>query len=277
MSNSMYVPVNNNSLFDSWHNGSLSGQINKSAVRVYESNWLPHNPQLNLTILPNNAASLTFNSSDPNIRYAFPVAEAIFDPEAIRFLVVCMWPISGQYDVLSRILFYIMMVVSLLFRHYRLVSLAAMGTAMTYAAVTAVHTLALLANTHPTTPWPGDVAPRATYFDPDLYAIFPILAVAGIMLNPILMWSTTVRNFKPVVVVYWGLLIFVALAVLERATYFNENIPIMVGSFAVCTNRSPYCVSEAGKQAENGVSTRYYNTCDCKLTQLFPENLSRCT
>jgi len=267
MSTSMYLPANNNSLFDRWQNGSLADQVNTSINMVYESNWHPHNPQLNLTILPNNAAALTFNSSDPNIGYAFPLAEALFDPEVIRIFVVCMWPVSGQYDLLSRILFYVMMLISVLFRHYRLVSLAAMGTAMTYAAVSAVHTLVILANNYPTAPWPGNVAPPATYFDPDLYAIFPVLAVAGIMLNPILMWSTTVRKFKPVVVVYWGLLVFVALAVLEWEAYFNESLPNMVGSFALCTNKSPYCVSEAEKQDTNGVSTFYYNTCDCKLFQ----------
>jgi hypothetical protein len=82
---------------------------------------------------------------------------------------------------------------------------------MKYAASSAVHLFTLIVtygfrgltneeyseNTQTTQP----------YLDVDYFGICPILVAAGIMLTPILMWSTTVRRYKAqAIIVCWGLL-----------------------------------------------------------------------
>jgi hypothetical protein len=77
------------------------------------------------------------------------------------------------------------------------------------------------------------------------------------------MWSTTVRNLKLVVVLYWGILVFAACAAVEYENYHAGGVLQVMGSFAVCTNKSLYCVSELADQIYNGLTTQFYNTCDC--------------
>jgi hypothetical protein len=73
---------------------------------VYQSNYIPHNPQLNLTTLPNNFASLTFNAVENTTAFAFPLAEALFDLDVIRLHLECVWPVSGEHCPLPRVLYY---------------------------------------------------------------------------------------------------------------------------------------------------------------------------
>jgi len=116
MAASNYVPANETILFQhNYTNGSLYGQIDHGMVYASNHNNDSH---LNLTILANNLASLTFVSRHPSPSLTFPLAQALYDPDNILLRVSCTWPISGQYDLLSRVLFYILMIFSLLFRRY---------------------------------------------------------------------------------------------------------------------------------------------------------------
>src|SRR5204863_5930148 len=116
---------------------------------------------------------------------------------------------------------------------------AALGTAMTYAAVSAVHMLALVTNFGfgtPDDPQGWNIQSSAAYGDVDVFGIYPILSAAGILLTPILNWSVSVRiNEAQMVVVYWGTLVFSALVPAWLLNNYVKlwwiNAPV---SFALC-------------------------------------------
>lgn len=220
---------------DSWQNGSLFPQTQDQLDTTYLG--LDQQSDVNLTIYPNNIAGITFPVEGLDITWTFTLAQSIFDPSNYHIGVYCMYPLSGQYDVLPRGLFYLLLIFSLIFRRHNWLATAALGTAMTYAAVSAVHMLALVTNFDFGTPDPGwDINSSKDYGDVDVFGIYPILSAAAIMLTPILNWSVSVRaNEAQMVVVYWGALIFAALV---PAWIYNNNIrdwwinfPV---SFVVC-------------------------------------------
>lgn len=102
--------------------------------------------------------------------------------------------------------------------------------------------------------------------DLDLLGIFPILTASGIMLTPILMWSSTVRRHHAQgVIVCWGALVILALAtcigVLMRGNglYGAGSMDFnRVPSFAMCAWND-----ECLKIPDEGLSRDYYERCDC--------------
>jgi hypothetical protein len=228
-----------------WQNGSLFPQTQSQFDTAYLG--LDRQSNVNLTIYPNNIAGITFPVEGIDITWTFTLAQSIFDPANYRIGVYCMYPLSGQYDMLPRGLFYLLLIFSLLFRRHNWLATAALGTAMTYAAVSAVHMLALVTNFDFGTPesdlpngW--NMNSSKGYGDVDVYGIYPILSAAAIMLTPILNWSVSVRaNEAQMVVVYWGALVFAALVpAWLYNNYIREwwiNFP---ASFVVC----PYSAAE---------------------------------
>jgi hypothetical protein len=82
---------------------------------------------------------------------------------------------------------------------------------MTYAATVAVHALALLTQFQWRKMNRNNMESSQSYGDIDIVGAQAILTAALIMTTPILNWSTSIRRDKAqVVVVLWGLLIFVA-------------------------------------------------------------------
>lgn len=80
------------------------------------------------------------------------------------------------------------MVVALLFRHHKWISVAALGSAMTYAAVSAIHAIVIVA-----------ISLRSEekgIAEIDAAGILPILTIEIIMLAPILNWSDTMKLYK---------------------------------------------------------------------------------
>jgi hypothetical protein len=67
-----------------------------------------------------------------NENSSLPLELAAVMLDSDRFLVSirCISPLSGQYDTLSRALFYTLLVISLVFRRHAWISVAALGTAM---------------------------------------------------------------------------------------------------------------------------------------------------
>ena len=274
MSTSLFIPGNETSLYSSgFRNGSLFGQIQLYITRIRDYGYDRH---VNLTVLPNNFASITFNSSDGKSALAFPLLEALLDYNATRVIVPCVYPLSGQYDTLSRALFYVLLVFALVFRRHIWISSAALGTAMTYAAVSAIHLFALIA-TFGWEPFPasnavsapfGNIDSSQAYGDFDIYGVFPILTTSAIMLAPIIMWSTTVRKHRiQAIVIYWGILIFVALlcaiyVLLKTGDEVPSNILLSIG---LC-DKTPECVQDQPVGPTWGdlfVSADYYSKCNC--------------
>lgn len=252
-----------------WINGSLFSQPNWNNVAVYPAN--AHEQHVYLTIFANNLTSLSFNASDPTMTYGLAIAASLFDPNVLRQQIWCVDPLSGQYDVLTRGLYYLLLVVSFFFRRHSWLGPAALGTAMVYAATSAVHLFALITLYRFGYP-PGplglywNIDSSQAFGDVDLFGITAILAAAGVMLAPILNWSSSVRTHESqAVIMYWGILIFAALtpAVIYQARwyrydwYFNTLL-----SFATCPKGiSSYCDSTVNSNTPLDIES--YNRCQC--------------
>jgi hypothetical protein len=253
----MSIPANETALgLLGFSNGTLFNQLNQS-FESYLTN--DNGNSINLTVLPDDLASLTFYAADNGTQWALSLSEAIFDPIASRVPVPCIYPLSGQYDTLSRALFYVLLVFSLVLRRHVWISVAALGTAMTYAAVSAVHLFALATNYGFAGSETGDKNSSKDYADIDIFATFPILSAAAIMLSPILMWSTSVRkHHAQAVIIYWGILIFSALVVNMALLYSSTSNLNVLFSFAVCTDTSDQCLS-----LQPPLTLQLYSDCKC--------------
>ena len=226
-----------------WRNGSLLAQSNSGnpptdgpiGAAAYPNNF--SNELLNLTIQPDNLIGLTFFVNHSSVAYNFPVAQLLFDQEYYGVPVTCIYPLSGQYDTLSRALFYLLLIISLLFRHHNWLATAALGVAMTYAATSALHMFILLGMYRfgVISPENGRTSARA-FGDPDVYGIYPVLSAAAIMITPILNWSSSFRRSQAkAIVVYWSLFVFAAL--IPAWLYFNSVVqwfPDAQSSVALC-------------------------------------------
>ena len=73
-----------------------------------------------------------------------PTLDYYFRPDIFSYSGVCVYPISGQYGFLNRLLFYLLVLFALIARKRTWLAAAALGTAMTYAASSAVHAIALV-------------------------------------------------------------------------------------------------------------------------------------
>ena len=131
-------------------------------LMLNDSNWEPVNVFRNLTsrIPPSgNLEYSIWNSSLENSNYSYfrynhgsfylhstigPTLDYLFRPETFSYSGLCVYPISGQYGFLNRLLFYILMIFALIARNHDWLAAAALGTTMTYAASAAVHAFALL-------------------------------------------------------------------------------------------------------------------------------------
>jgi hypothetical protein len=250
---------------DNYYNGTLFAQTSASIDTAYLGLDQPSN--VNLTIYPNNIAGISFPVEALDITWTFTLAQSIFDPSNYRIGIYCQYPLSGQYDVLPRGLFYLFLIFSLLFRRHNWLATAALGTAMIYAAVSAVHMLALVANFDfgtPDDPNGWNINSSKAYGDVDVFGIYPILSAGAIMLTPILNWSVSVRaNEAQMVVVYWGALVFAALV---PAWIYNNNIkewwinyPV---SFALCPTSAAATHPDCN-QNNTFLTSEGYNYCQC--------------
>jgi hypothetical protein len=241
-----------NVLNTTWHNGS-----------VYEG----VNFYINLS--NQNVTRLTFDSGLANFTNFAPTVAPLFDGSMFTYPVECAYAISGQYGILPRGLYYLLLVFALVLRRHIWLSTAALGTAMTYAATAAVHAIALSSkfkfHTHD-----ADMSimgqPTTFFGDQDIFGILPVLIAACIMLTPILNWSITVRqNEARPVVVYWGLLMFAATILVLIDIYGKDAHPLALPSIAACATDVPKGCSQDSivKQSNLTFSSTFYKNCNC--------------
>ncbi|KAF1964352.1 hypothetical protein BU23DRAFT_64265 [Bimuria novae-zelandiae CBS 107.79] len=170
-----------------WTNGSLTGEVLQHATDRppgYSSEWLPVGHILhsvNLTVLADNFANIQRSTAQhQDFGAIFALARMVLSQDYYSRQIACIDAISGTYDWLVRVLFYIILLISLFLRRHSWIAFAALATAMVYAATTAVHTLALLTQfgwcllTEYSTDGQG-------YGDPGLQATTPIL-IASLLL-----------------------------------------------------------------------------------------------
>ncbi|KFX92083.1 hypothetical protein O988_07435 [Pseudogymnoascus sp. VKM F-3808] len=261
----MTIPANETILAkDDWGDGNLFDQMNREYYAAYPGNG--YDQGLYLNVYDDNFAAITFKVGSSIMNSAFELSESIFDPNRTQMHITCVYPVSGQYNTLSRALFYVLIVFSLVFRRHVWISIAALGTAMTYSAVSAVHLFALVGSFGFKDPGVLSTESNKDYVDLDIFGIFPILTAAGIMLTPILMWSNTVRkHHAQPVIVCWGALIFVALATCIGVLMRGLGL---IGGGAMAINELPSFASCIGTpectNPDTGILYRdFYQKCEC--------------
>ena len=282
---------------DGWVNGSLANQFTNVPFANLTAQMLalrqnpPEVTNLNLTILNDHIASLTFDTQKTDLITIAGTVDNLFRTDVFSFSQACAYPISGQYDFLARLLFYVLLIASLVLRHHLWLSTAALGTAMTYGGVSALHALALIARfgysddqLGPDTPL-TDAIKKAG--DVDLAGIYPVLAAGCLMLTPILNFSKTVRDHNGrAVVLVWGMLMFTALIATLAKIWNNQGpvVPYMdLSQLTTCRlNVSKSCtafdalISNNTYGISNFASYEFYHRCECNDTcgAVSPENVA---
>lgn len=138
--------------------------------------------------------------------------------------VIASYVISGNYGLAPRIIFYVLVLVSILSRRSFLVSVA-LGSAMIYSSTAALHAIVLAAMASHIVPRAsldsyGTVQVKAGITIPvipgvieaDTDAVFAIVGTSFMALAPMLVWSSTFRSAKQrAILVMWSVFLFVGL------------------------------------------------------------------
>lgn len=95
MASSNYTPANEKSLFQS---NFLSGDNCTVLFQTEYPFFYNVSTNINLSILPNNLASLTFNITDTAFAFALGLSSIILNEHATRVPILCMYPLSGPYE-----------------------------------------------------------------------------------------------------------------------------------------------------------------------------------
>ncbi|KLJ12289.1 hypothetical protein EMPG_12662 [Blastomyces silverae] len=111
--------------------------------------------------------------------------------------VLCVFPISGPYNLLQRILFYLLLLFAVLCRRQKWLVFGALASAMSYSGAAALHGLLL-------------ASPARKAIDLDIYGIFAITSSGAMLTAPLLNWSSTLiyaEKRKRWIVIMWGVLL----------------------------------------------------------------------
>lgn len=246
-------------------NGSLWDIVNSGLL----SRFYPRgatSPGADITVFPNHTTVLTFNSTEVKLSLALPIVSQLLDADRELWPVSCIYPLSGQYDHLPRVLFYILIVFAILFRHRTAIAKAALGVVMSYSATACVHLFVLIGAYRfglPDTVG-HDVEDAQAYGDVDFWGIAPVVAVSAIVLIPILTWSESFKGSRgKAIIIYWSILIFVSFAIICHYVYtFGEWYFDRIESVTSCKKSCPLSNSPSSR----GVplwNVDDYNSDDC--------------
>ncbi|OJD15874.1 hypothetical protein ACJ73_08938 [Blastomyces percursus] len=111
--------------------------------------------------------------------------------------VLCVFPISGPYNLLQRILFYLLLAFAVLCRRQKWLVFGALASAMSYSGAAALHGLLL-------------ASPARKAIDLDIYGIFAVTSSGAMLTAPLLNWSSTLiyaEKRKRWIVIMWGMLL----------------------------------------------------------------------
>lgn len=227
---------------------------------------------LNWTTPRTDLGILAYDPSKTNMWAIGKTIDLLFQPSVFSYEQLCVYPISGQYGFLPRLLYYVLLIFSLILHEHDWLSTAALGTAMTYAATASVHAFALLLRYRYRTPaWDNLdwIYLRADQLgDIDLQAIFPILVAGSIMLTPILNFSNTIRHHEAhSVLIFWGILLFCALVPTFVIVIKGFITSVVLSQVSTCTlDAAKNCTFENLFHTHHGRSKDLYQTCNCSDT-----------
>jgi hypothetical protein len=126
-------------------------------------------------------------------------------------VMLCVYPISGAYGLLPRLLYYATLVLAIFGRSQEWLVIGALASALTYAGTAAIHTMALIAS-------------RQIVFDLDIQGAWAILSTGALAYITLINWSTTLRNSRArIVMVCWGILVGMAL-IFGRVELYNTDL-----------------------------------------------------
>ncbi|KIX06394.1 uncharacterized protein Z518_04370 [Rhinocladiella mackenziei CBS 650.93] len=135
----------------------------------------------------------------------------------------CVYPISGTYGLLPRLLYYVTLIFAIFGRTREWLIIGALVSALTYAGTSAIHLMAL-------------VTSRADVYDLDIMAAWAILSTGALAYIGIIHWSSTLRNSRArIVMICWGFLVGVSL-IFGRAILFDTPL----------SEPEPACYSSTG-------------------------------
>ena len=130
--------------------------------------------------------------------------------------MVCVYPISGQYAFLPRLLFYVLTVFGLVWRHHEWLVTGALAVALTYSGSAAVHAVLLATFRH------------ETALDLDVIPCNAILATSVLVIMPLSYYSESWRITNAnVVIVAWTQLVIAGMvcALITFATNHKMEDP----------------------------------------------------
>jgi hypothetical protein len=114
-------------------------------------------------------------------------------------LILCVYPISGAYGLLPRLLYYVTLVLAIFGRNQEWLVMGALASALTYSGTSALHMMSLCTS-------------RKEVFDLDISGAWAILTTGALAYITFINWSTTLRNSRArIVMVCWGALIGIGL------------------------------------------------------------------
>lgn len=131
--------------------------------------------------------------------------------------ILCIYPLSGQYALLQRLLFYALLLFGAFGRREKWLRAGAIATVMLYSSSAAIHTLILLPL--------ATASSTGAVLDLDIYGTFGITSTAVLFSLPLLSWSSTFHTSKAalqIVVLLWAFLCFFG-AIFSAATLYVKN------------------------------------------------------
>ncbi|EEH36301.2 hypothetical protein PAAG_00624 [Paracoccidioides lutzii Pb01] len=111
--------------------------------------------------------------------------------------VICVFPLSGPYNLLQRLLFYTLLIFVIIARRQKWLVLGALASTMSYSGAAAIHGMLM-------------VSPARKSIDLDVYGVFAITSSGAMLAAPILTWSSTLMcadKRKRLIVILWGILL----------------------------------------------------------------------
>lgn len=109
--------------------------------------------------------------------------------------VVCVYPLSGQYGLLPRLLYYDLLIFAVLAQHQVWLIAGAPASALTYSGTAAIHAIILAR------------VSMNLVFDIDVVGVWAIVSAGCVAVQPVLDWSSTLREspYRPIFG-FWGTL-----------------------------------------------------------------------
>ncbi|CEL08534.1 hypothetical protein ASPCAL11683 [Aspergillus calidoustus] len=155
--------------------------------------------------------------------------------------VLCVYPLSGVYAPLQRILFYVLLSFGVIGRRQRWLVAGALASAMTYCGAAAIQSFFLIAKA------------KSPVVDLDIYGVFAVTSTGFMLTAPLLAWSTTLQSAEReirMIISLWSLLIAIGAILTTAGIYIRAD------------SEGPECFGPES-DITSAVSTLYNASTDC--------------